>query len=160
MGFSSRSTDNFRKSDDQTDLQIEASSLTKARQQDSAKEVGLRPPSSPPIAERPLSRPWCRANGTVLLLPAVRTAAHAHWGRSRTTSAGLFSSWSPRKRGWRSRASSPWTVGPALRGRPGSSIESDPVAFSQFRWVELSTSSATYRPVSPTRWTKGWTIPE
>ena len=33
------------------------------------------------------------------------TASDAHWGRSRTTSAGLLSSRSPRKRGCRSRAS-------------------------------------------------------
>ncbi len=39
------------------------------------------------------------------ILPAHEDRVPAHWGRSRTTSAGLLSSRSPRKRGWRSRAS-------------------------------------------------------
>ena len=39
---------------------------------------------------------WCQCVGTT---------ARAHWVRSRTTSAGLLSSRSPRKRGCRSRAS-------------------------------------------------------
>ena len=35
----------------------------------------------------------------------MKAASQAYWGRSRTTSDGLLSSRSPRKRGWRSRAS-------------------------------------------------------